>query len=455
MRSRAHAHTVFSRSNGSTLSTPRHPIQVVLRDPSLERNRLTVAFRLLLAIPHFIWWFVWGLGAAVVLPIAWVWALIEGGLPEWAHRFYAAFVRYTAHLYAYTSFAADPYPGFLGDAEYPVDVEIAPREPQRRWTIALRLLLALPPLLLASVLLGGLSLPGGSGDASDDASAGAFLQNGGGVLVVVAFLAWFACLVRGRMPAGFRDLLVWIVGYAAQAHGYLVLLTERYPDSSPALARPAPMPPHPVTVRLDDDLRRSRLTVGFRVLLAIPHFVWLTLWGIPVVFAVIANWVATLAIGRPPAPLHRFLSAYIRYRAHVTAFVFLVSNPFPGFLGRPGSYPLDVEIDPPASQHRAVTLFRLVLGIPAWLVVSALSTAVAVAAIGGWFASLATGRMPRGLRDIGAFVTRYQAQVDAYAMIVTDRYPYSGPTLEERTVFLPPVPETPPEGDWRLTPEAV
>jgi hypothetical protein len=439
------------------LTAQRHPIQVVLRESSLERNRLTVAFRLLLAIPHFIWWSLWSIGVVIALPIAWVWALAEGTLPAWAHDFFAAFVRYSVHVYAYVSLAADPFPGFVGEPGYPVDVEIAPRQPQRRWTIALRLFLALPPLLLSAALVGGAGGFGGGesgGSGGDQDVAGVLVQAGGGVLIVVALLAWFATLARGRMPAGFRDLLVWVIGYGAQAHAYLVLLTERYPDSSPALAAPAGMPPHPVRARLDDDLRRSRLTVAFRALLVVPHLVWLTLWGVVAALAAIANWVVTLATGRPPEALHRFLSAYVRYRAHVTAFLLLAANPFPGFLGRPGTYPLDVEIDPPAPQHRAVTAFRLVLAIPAWMVGSALATAAFIAAIGGWAVSLATGRMPRGVRDVGAFVTRYLAQVDAYTFIVTDRYPYSGPTLETRPVFLPPQPETPSPRDWRLAPEA-
>jgi hypothetical protein len=40
------------------------------------------------------------------------------------------------------------------------------------------------------------------------------------------------------------------------------------------------MEPHPIRLIVTDDLRRSRLTVFFRLLLAIPHFVWLLLWGI-------------------------------------------------------------------------------------------------------------------------------------------------------------------------------
>ena len=37
---------------------------------------------------------------------------------------------------------------------------------------------------------------------------------------------------------------------------------------------------HPVQVVVEDDLQRSRLTVFFRLLLAIPHFIWFVLWSI-------------------------------------------------------------------------------------------------------------------------------------------------------------------------------
>lgn len=69
----------------------------------------------------------------------------------------------------------------------------------------------------------------------------------------------------------------------------------------------------PVTLQLTDDLDRDRLTVFFRLLLAIPHLIWIALWGIVAVLAAIANWFATLALGRAPEPLHRFLAAYVRY----------------------------------------------------------------------------------------------------------------------------------------------
>ena len=65
---------------------------------------------------------------------------------------------------------------------------------------------------------------------------------------------------------------------------------------------------HPVRLTVEDDLRRNRLTVFFRLLLAIPHLIWVTLWTIAVVFAAVANWFVTLFAGRPAAGLHRFLS---------------------------------------------------------------------------------------------------------------------------------------------------
>ena len=74
--------------------------------------------------------------------------------------------------------------------------------------------------------------------------------------------------------------------------------------------------------------------------------------------------------------------------------------------------------------------FRLILAFPAWLVSSALSGALWIAAFLGWFAGLFTGRMPQGLRRLGLFALRYNAQTSAYSLLLTDRYPYAGPPAD-------------------------
>jgi len=431
---------------------PDHPIRLVVTDDR-RRSRLTVFFRLLLAIPHLIWYFLWSIATVVVVVIGWFIALFTGRMPEGLHGFVARYVRYGTHLFAYLTLAANPFPGFAGDPGYPIDVEIDGPERQSRWKTAFRLLLAVPALVIEATLLG---LPGagsGGSGAGGQEAGGEDAVIGIGIAFLVAFFAWFACLVRGRMPHGFRHLNAYALRYYAQTYGYLFLLTDRYPFTGPFdVPDPEPPPPAPIRIAIDDDLRRSRLTVLLRLPLAFPHLVWLGLWSVAAVLAALLNWLVTLAVGRSPAALHRFLAAFLRYQTHVYAFLSLVANPFPGFTGTAGSYPVDLEIDGPHRQHRLVTLFRTVLAIPAWFLALSLFGLLFAVAIFGWFVSLALGRMPEGLRDAGAFVLRYAAQANGYGFhLLTDRYPYSGPAdrrlapPDAEAEPPPPLPPLPPE----------
>jgi hypothetical protein len=420
-----------------------HPVQLSLED-ELSRSRLTVFFRLLLAIPHIIWIALWSIGVFFAAIIAWFAALFTGRLPQGLHDFLGMYVRYTTHLGAYLSLAANPYPGFTGAPGYPVDISIPERQRQPRWKTAFRLFLAIPALMLAAALGSGFG-GGGGGYSQADADAASAAQwfgstGVGGVAAVCAFFGWFAVLATGRMPLGLRNLGTYGLGYTAQAYAYTLLLTDRYPNADPEAIGPEwALPPRQVRLELDDDRRRSRLTVFFRLLLAIPHFIWLALWTVAAFLAAIANWFVALVRGRSALALHRFLAAYVRYYAHVTAFVTLVGNPFPGFVGAPG-YPVDIAIGPPARQNRWVTFFRTLLAIPAFFISGALSAVLFVIAVLGWFAALVTGRMPTGLRNLGAYAVRYAAQTHAYWLVVTDDYPHASPALRP-----PPQPEPEPE----------
>jgi hypothetical protein len=399
-----------------------HPIRVVVTDDR-RRSRLTVFFRLLLAIPHFIWLLLWTIAAFFAAIANWAATLVRGEPPLALHRFLAAYVRYSTHVWAYVYLAANPFPAFDGAPGYPVDVEIPGPVPQPRGRVALRLLLALPTLLLAAAFLGN----GGAGGGRRRGRATSGGISASGVATSVAVLGWFACLVRGEMPRGFRDLQAYLLRYGAQAWGYLFLLTDRYPTADPAEPRgPEEPPAHPVTATVDDDGRRSRLTTFFRLLLSVPHFIWAALWTIAALFAAVAGWFAALVTGRLPSGLHRFLAAYVRYTTHLRAYVYLVANPFPGFAGAPG-YPLDVTLPEPQPQGRWTVAFRIVLAIPALIVTSALGGPLLVAGFYGWVVSLVTGRMPTGLRNFGAYAIRYSAQAGAYLLLVTGRYPDSGP----------------------------
>lgn len=198
---------------------------------------------------------------------------------------------------------------------------------------------------------------------------------------------------------------------------------------------------HAVRITIDDDLRRSRLTVFFRLLLAIPHLVWLYLWGFAVQIAAVVGWFAALVLGRLPQPLHRFSAAYVSYAAQVHAYLLLIANPFPGFVG--AQYPLRIEIDPPERQNRLLTFFRLLLALPAFVIAALLGYVLFAIGFLGWFAALITGRMPPGFRDFGAVAIRYTAQTYAYTLLLTAQYPNSSPAPPSPVELEPAVAEAP------------
>jgi hypothetical protein len=180
---------------------------------------------------------------------------------------------------------------------------------------------------------------------------------------------------------------------------------------------------HPIRLVVNDDLQRTRLTVFFRLILAIPLLLWAVLWAVIAVLAYIVNWFATLFMGQSPDGLHNFLATFLRYTTHVRAYTLLVADPYPSFTGREGTYPIDLEVDPPQRQNRWTVFFRGILALPALLLSNILSQVNQLLAVFSWFIALVTGRVPEGLRNFAALAMRIETQTYAYALLLTGRYP--------------------------------
>jgi hypothetical protein len=71
--------------------------------------------------------------------------------------------------------------------------------------------------------------------------------------------------------------------------------------------------------------------------------------------------------------------------------------------------------------------------IPAAIFAYVLNLVLQVVFFVTWLIALAVGRQPKGLRDLGAYCIRYQAQTIGYLLLLTDRYP---------SIASNPVPET-------------
>ena len=186
-------------------------------------------------------------------------------------------------------------------------------------------------------------------------------------------------------------------------------------------------PRHPIGLIVTDDLRRSRLTVFFRLLLVIPHYIWLEIWGIALVVTVPVSWLVALFTGRVPKGLHDFDAAYVRYATRVSAYFFQLANPWPPVLvGR--SLPGRRAHRRARETERWLTVFfRLILadsgGHPR-LRVSALT--YTIVAVLGWFLLPRTRTDERedAARSISAWMRRCDsADVWLRQLLLTDKYP--------------------------------
>lgn len=197
------------------------------------------------------------------------------------------------------------------------------------------------------------------------------------------------------------------------------------PPTAPTAPPPVEPPkPHPFRLVNKDDLKRSRLTVLVRILLVLPHAIWLTLYSLVAILVTIVNWFATLILGRPPEWIHRWLTRFLRYWVYVTAYLSLLANPYPPFHGSEGQYPIDLRApESPERQHRLVTAFRLILAVPAYILSYVFSQVMQVVAVLAWFVAIVIGRMPRGMENLSLYCLRYQLETWAYMTVLTQRYP--------------------------------
>jgi hypothetical protein len=207
-----------------------HPVRVRL-EPQLERrNRLTTAFRPILALPHlvlvggplaflfsqfsrpepenFAWQFgggVFGAVAFVAAVIGWFAIVFAARYPDGLWNLTAYYLRWRVRAVAYTALLRDEYPPF-GDGAYPARVLLTHPGARSRLTVAFRPFLALPQLLCVWVL--------------------------GIAWAFSTLIAWFAILFTGRYPAGLYRFGVGVLRWTTRVEAYVLLLEDAYPPFS-------------------------------------------------------------------------------------------------------------------------------------------------------------------------------------------------------------------------------
>ena len=170
---------------------------------------------------------------------------------------------------------------------------------------------------------------------------------------------------------------------------------------------------------------RSRLTVFFRLLLAIPWFIVAAVWGIAVYVTVVIAWFALLFTGRYPQGLYDFNAGFLRFSARVNGWYSLLTDEYPPFSGEPdGGYPIRLQIAEPKPEYsRAKVLFRIILLIPVAVISYVLAIILEVVAIIAWFVLVFTARLPEGLYKPIRAANAYMAKAGAFYLLLTEDFP--------------------------------
>jgi hypothetical protein len=205
-----------------TTAEPTYPVRFAVEYPDRDLNRLTTAFRLIVAIPIVIvlatiggaeasgwhaghtWAIGGGAGGVLFLP-ALLMIVFRQKYPRWWFDWNLELLRFENRIAVYLALMDDRYPST--DERQSVELDFPYPDAARdlnRWLPLVKWLLAIPHYVLL-----------------------VFLWIAAVVAVVIA---WFAILFTGRYPRGLFDFVLGVLRWGNRVIAYaFVLVTDQYP----------------------------------------------------------------------------------------------------------------------------------------------------------------------------------------------------------------------------------
>jgi hypothetical protein len=94
---------------------------------------------------------------------------------------------------------------------------------------------------------------------------------------------------------------------------------------------------HPIRLVSNDDLRRSRLRVLFRIVLAIPAMTFSLVLLVVLAALSFASWFVCLILGRLPKGMSELGAYCLRFEVQTLAYVLLLTDRYPSLAGSAGA----------------------------------------------------------------------------------------------------------------------
>ena len=199
-----------------------YPVQFDVDFPSRPLDRLSTAFRFIVAIPIVILLtmlsgeafrngnhdrntLVIG-GAAVFLPLV-LMIVFRQKYPRWWFDWNLNLLRFSSRVTAYLALLDDRYPSTDEDQSVHLDFPYPDAHQLNRWLPLVKWFLAIPHYVVLFFL--------------------------GLATVIAVIAAWFAILVTGTYPRGLFDFVVGVLRWSNRVNGYaFALVTDQYPPFS-------------------------------------------------------------------------------------------------------------------------------------------------------------------------------------------------------------------------------
>ncbi|MEQ1874429.1 MAG: DUF4389 domain-containing protein [Ilumatobacteraceae bacterium] len=188
---------------------------------------------------------------------------------------------------------------------YPATVEIQTPDKMANWRPIGQMFMAIPHLIISYALTA--------------------------LAEACAFISWFAILFTGKQPQGLANIICMALRYQTRTMAYAAFLHDKYPpfEFTSTAADPNDTP---VRVNLPSPPEsRNRVTVGFRLILAIPVLIFTALILIVSVVCGLIGFFAVLFTGKWPAALRNWVLKGFNATIRMDAYVMLLTDEYPPF----------------------------------------------------------------------------------------------------------------------------
>ena len=152
------------------------------------------------------------------------------------------------------------------------------------------------------------------------------------IIIISIFLAWqvvvptfFMILFRNKYPRWWFDWNLEVLRFVSRVNSYILLLRDEYPatDEEQSVHLDIPYP---------DEGELNRFMPIVKWILAIPHLIALYVLSLIVLVISFIAWLSILIVGRYPRGMFDFTVGVMRWSNRVTAYAFvLTTDRYPPF----------------------------------------------------------------------------------------------------------------------------